>query len=69
MFGSYNKFNAKVHIDAHIVSVIDFLTSIMASVVIFSTLGHSAHKLGVEVETVAKGNSDHSQLYANLIIS
>jgi len=55
MFGSYNKFNAQVHVDAHIVSVIDFLTSIMASVVIFSTLGHSAHKLGVDVESVAKG--------------
>jgi len=55
MFGSYNKFNAQVHVDAHIVSVIDFLTSILASVVIFSTLGHSAHKLGVDVESVAKG--------------
>ena len=48
MFGSYNKF------DAHIVSVVDFLTSLLASIV-FSTLGHSAHILGVPVETVAKG--------------
>ena len=55
MFGSYNQFTAKVHIDAHIVSIIDFLTSLIASVVIFSTLGHSAHLLGVPVETVAKG--------------
>eukprot|EP00092_Neocalanus_flemingeri_P034545 GFUD01037568.1.p1 GENE.GFUD01037568.1~~GFUD01037568.1.p1 ORF type:complete len:663 (+),score=142.17 GFUD01037568.1:118-2106(+) len=55
MFGSYNQFTAKVHIDAHIVSLIDFLTSLIASVVIFSTLGHSAHLLGVPVETVAKG--------------
>ena len=33
----------------------DFLTSLLASIVIFSTLGHSAHQLGVPVETVAKG--------------
>jgi len=55
MFGSYNQFRAKVHIDAHIVSIIDFLTSLIASMVIFSTLGHSAHILGVPVEEVAKG--------------
>jgi len=55
MFGSYNKFTARVHIDAHVVSLVDFLTSLMASIVIFSTLGHSAHLLGVPVETVAKG--------------
>ena len=55
MFGSYNKFDARVHVDAHIVSVVDFLTSLLASIVVFSTLGHSAHVLGVPVETVAKG--------------
>ena len=55
MFGSYNKFDARVHVDAHIVSVVDFLTSLLASIVVFSTLGHSAHILGVPVETVAKG--------------
>ena len=55
MFGSYNEFNARVHIDAHIVSLVDFLTSLLASIVIFSTLGHSAYQLGVPVETVAKG--------------
>ena len=55
MFGSYNKFNAKVHIDAHIVSVVDFLTSLIASIVVFSTLGNSAYKLDVPVEKVAKG--------------
>jgi len=55
MFGSYNKFHSSVHIDAHIVSLVDFLTSILASIVIFATLGNSAHELGVSVETVAKG--------------
>ena len=55
MFASYNKFDAQVHIDAHLVSIVDFLTSVIASVVIFSTLGHSAYELGLPVETVAKG--------------
>ena len=54
MFGSYNKFDARVHVDAHIVSVVDFLTSLLASIVVFSTLGHSAHVLGVPVKTVAR---------------
>ena len=40
MFGSYNKFDARVHVDAHIVLVVDFLTSLLASIVVFSTLGH-----------------------------
>jgi SNF family Na+-dependent transporter len=55
MCGSYNQLRAKVHIDAHIVSIIDFLTSLIASVVIFSSLGHSAHLVGVPVDQVAKG--------------
>ena len=55
MIGSCNKFDARVHVDAHIVSVVDFLTSLLASIVVFCTLGHSAHVLGVLVETVAKG--------------
>jgi hypothetical protein len=45
MFGSYNKFNASVHIDARIVSVVDFLTSLLASIVIFATLDNSAYEL------------------------
>ena len=55
MFGSYNKFTAPVHIDAHIVSAVDFFTSIIASIVIFAALGNSAYSLGVPVELVAKG--------------
>lgn len=55
MFGSYNKFHNKIHIDASVVSTLDFLTSIIASVVIFSVLGFMAKRLGVEVEHVAEG--------------
>lgn len=40
MFGSYNKFRHKVHIDAFIISSLDFLTSIIAGIVIFSVLGN-----------------------------
>ena len=39
MFGSYNKFHNKINIDAAVVSSLDFLTSIIASCVVFSILG------------------------------
>jgi len=55
MFGSYNKFHNKIHIDASIVSTLDFLTSVIASVVIFSVLGFMAKRLNVSIETVAEG--------------
>ncbi|XP_076069628.1 sodium-dependent proline transporter-like isoform X2 [Oratosquilla oratoria] len=54
MFGSYNKFRNKVHIDAFLVSSLDFITSLIASVAIFSVLGAMAHDLGVEIKDVAK---------------
>merc|ERR1712013_362567 len=57
MFGSYNRFTAPVHLDAHIISLVDFFTSILASIVVFATLGNSAYELGVPVETVAKGGT------------
>ena len=39
MFGSYNKFHNKINVDAAVVSSLDFLTSIIASCVVFSILG------------------------------
>ncbi|CAG0892168.1 unnamed protein product [Darwinula stevensoni] len=54
MFGSYNEFQNRVHIDAMIVSSLDFLTSIIAGVVVFSVLGHLAHVLQVDVFDVAQ---------------
>ena len=48
MFGSYNKFRHKVHYPALIISSLDFLTSIIAGVVVFSILGHLKFK-GKEV--------------------
>lgn len=55
MFGSYNKFHNKINIDAGVVSSLDFATSLIASVVIFSVLGHQAHKLNVDIKDVAQG--------------
>ncbi|XP_076069630.1 sodium- and chloride-dependent glycine transporter 2-like isoform X2 [Oratosquilla oratoria] len=54
MFGSYNKFRNKVHIDAFVVSSLDLITSIIASAAIFSVLGAMAHDLGVEIKDVVK---------------
>ena len=45
----------QIHIDASLVSTLDFLTSVIASVVIFSVLGFMAKRLGVSIETVAEG--------------
>jgi len=53
MFGSYNKFHNKINIDASVVSSLDFLTSIIASVVIFSVLGFLSHLTGVPIDKVA----------------
>ena len=52
---NYLLLHFQIHIDASIVSTLDFLTSVIASVVIFSVLGFMAKKLGVSIETVAEG--------------
>ena len=55
MFGSYNKFRHKVHYPALIISSLDFLTSIIAGVVVFSILGHLKFK-GKEVYKASMPN-------------
>ncbi len=65
MFGSYNKFHNKIHIDAAVVSTLDFLTSLIASVVIFSVLGFLSVKFGVDVDQVADGGQGTGHLTAN----
>ncbi|TRY72568.1 hypothetical protein TCAL_10129 [Tigriopus californicus] len=55
MFGSYNKFRTKVHYHAFIISSLDFVTSIIASIVIFSILGALKVKLGLDdIQDVVK---------------
>ena len=54
MFGSYNKFNNKIHIDAFFVSLLDFLTSLIASCVIFSVLGFMAQDFNISVERLGE---------------
>jgi len=41
-------------VDAHVVATVDFLTSLVAGVVIFSMLGHTAHILHIPIRDVAK---------------
>ncbi|XP_013776785.1 sodium- and chloride-dependent glycine transporter 2-like [Limulus polyphemus] len=55
MFGSYNKFYNKVYRDAMFVSSLDFLTSLIAGIVIFSVLGNMSEKLGIDIEDVVEG--------------
>lgn len=54
MFGSYNKFKNPVHRDALFISTMDFLTSIIGGIVIFSVLGNMSTELGVDIKDVAK---------------
>ncbi|XP_037498416.1 sodium-dependent proline transporter [Rhipicephalus sanguineus] len=54
MFGSYNKFSNPVHRDALFVSTMDFITSIIGGIVIFSVLGNMSTELGIDIKDVAK---------------
>ncbi|XP_013792918.2 sodium-dependent nutrient amino acid transporter 1-like [Limulus polyphemus] len=54
MFGSYNRFQNKVYKDAMFVSSLDFITSLIAGVVIFSVLGNMAEELDLDIRNVAK---------------
>merc|ERR1712012_115103 len=54
MFGSYNKFHNKINRDAAFVSSLDFVTSIIASCVIFSVLGNLSQELGIDIDQVAE---------------
>jgi len=55
MFGSYNKFHHKVHVTATVISSLDFVTSIIAGVVIFSILGALAKETGVPLDKIVEG--------------
>jgi len=54
-FGSYNKFKNPVHHQAMAISILDFVTSIIASIVIFSILGELSLKLNVPIKEVVQG--------------
>ena len=53
-FGSYNKFKNPVHHQAMAISILDFVTSIIASIVIFSILGELSLKLDVPIKDVVR---------------
>jgi len=55
MFGSYNKFHHKVHVTATVISSLDFVTSIIAGVVIFSILGALSKETGVPLDEIVQG--------------
>ncbi|GIY47023.1 sodium- and chloride-dependent taurine transporter [Caerostris extrusa] len=55
MYASYNKFESKLYRDAMFVSSLDFTTSLMSGIVIFSVLGHMSTEMGIDISKVAKG--------------
>ena len=50
MYGSYNKFTTRVHIHATLIGILDFVTSIIAGVVVFTVLGNLSCKV-VNIKT------------------
>ncbi|KAL1442490.1 hypothetical protein MTO96_030772 [Rhipicephalus appendiculatus] len=61
MFGSYNKFSNPVHRDALFVSSMDFITSIIGGIVIFSVLGNMSTELGIDIKDVKALRSWHTR--------
>ena len=55
MFGSYNKFKHRVHITSTVISSLDFVTSIIASVLVFSILGAQSKETGIPLEDLVQG--------------
>ncbi|XP_023243222.1 sodium-dependent proline transporter-like [Centruroides sculpturatus] len=56
MFGSYNHFHNKIHKQALLVSSLDFITSLLASLVIFCVLGMLAKETGLCIDEVVKAD-------------
>lgn len=54
MYSSYNKFNHNVTRDCHIITTMDYLTSLLAGFIIFGILGHLAHVMNVDIKDVTK---------------
>lgn len=54
MYSSYNKFNHNVTRDCHIITTMDYLTSLLAGFIIFGILGHLAHVMKVDIKDVTK---------------
>ena len=53
--GSYNKFKHRVHITSTVISSLDFVTSIIASVLVFSILGAQAKETGIPLKDLVRG--------------
>ena len=67
MFGSYNQFRNRVHIDAFIVSSLDFITSLIAGVATFSILGAISLETGVDIKEVATAGKYKSVINLNYV--
>ncbi|CAH1268646.1 SLC6A9 [Branchiostoma lanceolatum] len=52
VMASYNKFNNNTHRDSVFIALTNCCTSVFAGVVVFSILGHMAHKLDMDVKDV-----------------
>ena len=57
VFSSYNKFNNNIISDTWIICIVNSATSMLAGLIVFSTLGNIALEQGREVkDVVSQGN-------------
>jgi len=69
LFGSYNEFRNRVHVDAFVVSLLDFLTSIIAGIATFSILGAISSETGVDIKEIASSGSHITSAILALLIT
>ncbi|XP_070498003.1 sodium-dependent nutrient amino acid transporter 1-like isoform X1 [Chironomus tepperi] len=48
MYSSYNRFDQNIYRDVNIITTMDYMTSLLAGLIIFGILGHLAHVMGIE---------------------
>ncbi|XP_070207276.1 sodium-dependent nutrient amino acid transporter 1-like [Littorina saxatilis] len=54
MFGSYKRFDEKVHLDILIVAAMDYLTNMLAALSVFLVLGYHAKKSNLRINNLIK---------------
>ncbi|KAK3757209.1 hypothetical protein RRG08_047400 [Elysia crispata] len=55
MFGSYNRFNYPLYVDALSIAFMDLATSVIGGLVVFTTFGVMATNIGTTIDKVARG--------------
>ena len=61
-FSSYNKFSNNLLVDVWVIGLINACTSLLAGIIVFSTMGNIAFEQGRNItDVVAEGNSEQGR--------